>query len=64
MAKIINRFKLKCPDCGCPNSMPNGGNTKCFHCSQCGWIECVGKFNTYYSRIKWFIQKLWIQIIV
>jgi hypothetical protein len=37
-----NRFDMKCPDCkrGC-NSAGLGGNERCFHCGNCGLIECV-----------------------
>lgn len=31
----------KCPKCKKGvNSEPDGGNENCFHCSDCGYIEC------------------------
>jgi len=37
----VDRFTIPCPDCkqGC-NSAGAGGNTKCFHCDNCGLVEC------------------------
>jgi hypothetical protein len=37
-----DRFTMACPDCkqGC-NSAGHGGNEKCFHCDNCGLIECL-----------------------
>lgn len=38
----MNRFDMSCPDCkqGC-NSAGLGGNETCFHCDNCGLIECA-----------------------
>lgn len=39
---IANRFTLRCPRCGKEkaNSATAGGNETCFHCGQCGFVEC------------------------
>jgi len=39
--KNVDRFTMSCPDCGGKNSGANGGNDRCFHCEDCGLIECV-----------------------
>jgi len=39
--KNVDRFTMTCPDCGSQNSEANGGNDRCFHCGNCGLIECV-----------------------
>jgi hypothetical protein len=38
----IDRFLMSCPDCkqGC-NSAPLGGSKTCFHCDNCGLVECM-----------------------
>jgi hypothetical protein len=38
----VNRDNMKCPDCkqGC-NDHAGGGNERCFHCDNCGLIECL-----------------------
>lgn len=37
-----NRFALRCPHCDKEgtNSRDAGGNEKCFHCGDCGFVEC------------------------
>jgi hypothetical protein len=37
----MDRFQMSCPDCkqGC-NSEALGGNEGCFHCDNCGLVEC------------------------
>lgn len=30
-----------CPRCGCAeNSKREGGNERCFHCADCGFLQC------------------------
>lgn len=38
----MDRFEMSCPDCkqGC-NSAELGGDDYCFHCDNCGLVECV-----------------------
>jgi transcription elongation factor Elf1 len=38
---ITNRFTLRCPVCGGENSSIAGGNITCFHCGDCGFVECM-----------------------
>ena len=43
LTNLINNKQLKddkCPRCGGQNSPKAGGNTKCFHCGDCGFVEC------------------------
>lgn len=37
----MDRFEMSCPDCkqGC-NSAALGGEAGCFHCDNCGLVEC------------------------
>lgn len=37
----MDRFEMSCPDCkqGC-NSAAAGGDVACFHCDNCGLVEC------------------------
>ena len=38
----MNRFEMTCPECKQGNnSAPAGGNEKCFHCDNCGLVECM-----------------------
>ena len=40
-AKKVDRFTISCPDCKIgQNSKDAGGNDKCFHCGNCGLVEC------------------------
>lgn len=37
----LDRFKMTCPRCRQGNnSTQYGGNERCFHCDNCGLIEC------------------------
>ena len=36
----MNRFDLKCPLCGGENNADDGGSERCFHCKDCGFLEC------------------------
>jgi hypothetical protein len=32
----------RCPNCGSTNNDPvEGGSDKCFHCGDCGWVNCA-----------------------
>jgi hypothetical protein len=37
----IKEMTTKCPKCQGSNSHELGGNDRCFHCSECGYIQCV-----------------------
>jgi len=38
----MNRFDMTCPDCKQGNnSKAGGGSETCFHCDNCGLVECM-----------------------
>lgn len=54
-----NRFEMSCPVCGYgSNSIENGGNENCFHCSLCGFIECEWEKDNYLEIIDVIKNKL------
>lgn len=39
----LTPFTRRCPHCGSRNnSHAEGGNEHCFHCGDCGWVDCAG----------------------
>ena len=41
MGDETNRFSILCPACKAGhNCKGQGGNARCFHCGNCGFVEC------------------------
>lgn len=39
-----NRNELLCPDCKIGHNAKDRGDESCFHCDNCGFIECLDAY--------------------